>query len=285
MLEKSLLLLPRPSLANCIFAAIVRDTRGHLLSDNERINHFPASPLVALTYVIEGETFIVPKGAGLEQARQAAPLPALTITGPQSEPVTSWNPGLVLAISIGLYPDAWAKLTGIPPLTLADKTTSDILEPLPGIIEMCRDIADIPMFWQAFCDALEPRWQLAQGDGGNPAHTGKASIANWARSLIAHAALSGPGKSLRATERRLRRWAGQNRQSLSFYASIEELYQKVSSGRPSRLSGIAYDAGFSDQSHMGRAVRRATGFSPARLNHLIATEEAFWCYRLLGERF
>ena len=48
---------------------------------------------------------------------------------------------------------------------------------------------------------------------------------------------------------------------------------------------IALDAHFSDQSHMGRAVKRATGFSPAHLNTLTETNEAFWCYRLLGERF
>jgi AraC-like DNA-binding protein len=50
-------------------------------------------------------------------------------------------------------------------------------------------------------------------------------------------------------------------------------------------AGLTTEAAFSDQSHMGRAVRRATGFSPAHLNRVIATEEAFWCYRLLGERF
>ena len=48
---------------------------------------------------------------------------------------------------------------------------------------------------------------------------------------------------------------------------------------------LAGDAGYSDQSHMGRAVRRATGFSPARLNRMIESEESFWCYRLLGQRF
>ena len=45
------------------------------------------------------------------------------------------------------------------------------------------------------------------------------------------------------------------------------------------------EGGFADQSHMGRAVRRATGFSPARLNRMIESEESFWCYRLLGQRF
>jgi len=48
---------------------------------------------------------------------------------------------------------------------------------------------------------------------------------------------------------------------------------------------LAAEAGFADQSHLGRALKRATGFSPVSLNRKIATEEPFWCYRLLGERF
>lgn len=90
---------------------------------------------------------------------------------------------------------------------------------------------------------------------------------------------------MRATERRLRRWSGQNQQSLEFYARFEKLHQLSVAEKGASLAEIAHDAGFSDQSHMGRTVRRATGYSPAKLNHLIETEEAFWCYRLLGERF
>jgi AraC-like DNA-binding protein len=90
---------------------------------------------------------------------------------------------------------------------------------------------------------------------------------------------------MRAAERRLRRWTGQNQQALSFYARFEELHRLSLQNGDAPLAGLAQDAGFSDQSHMGRTVRRATGYSPARLNELIATEESFWCYRLLGERY
>ena len=72
---------------------------------------------------------------------------------------------------------------------------------------------------------------------------------------------------------------------LGFYAAFENLH-RLSVERPDEpLAMLAGDAGYSDQSHMGRAVRRATGFSPARLNRMIESEESFWCYRLLGQRF
>lgn len=90
---------------------------------------------------------------------------------------------------------------------------------------------------------------------------------------------------MRAIERRLKRWSSQSRQSLKFYSDIENLHMLSVNNADAKLAGLASDAGYSDQSHMGRAVQRATGFSPAHLNQLIKTQEAFWCYRLLGERF
>jgi hypothetical protein len=39
----------------------------------------------------------------------------------------------------------------------------------------------------------------------------------------------------------------------------------------------------SDQSHMGREIRRLTGLSPGKLNQLMATHETFWFYRLLDK--
>jgi AraC-like DNA-binding protein len=71
---------------------------------------------------------------------------------------------------------------------------------------------------------------------------------------------------------------------LSFYAAIDDLHRLSIDGRDKPLAQLALEAGYADQSHMGRAVRRATGFSPARLNQRIRTEPAFWYYRLAGER-
>lgn len=51
------------------------------------------------------------------------------------------------------------------------------------------------------------------------------------------------------------------------------------------LAALALSAGFSDQSHMGREVRRVTGIPPGRFRQLIDTEEAFWFYRLIEGQF
>jgi AraC-like DNA-binding protein len=272
MPPKSELLTPPRSLAGCFFSAIVRDTRGAELNDSDRLNHFPGSPLITITYVAEGEIRLVPPGGGIEHARAAQPLPRISVTPPQSAPTLSWCPGPVFAVSVGVYPDAWRRLS----------RTFD----LSGVLESSYLAAgDMRAFWRHFCNAMAPRWRKARGLAVFPEWSGVARVSDWSRAFIARATIAGRGRSARALEQRIRRWTGQTQQSLAFYAAFEDLHQVSIRSRGMPLADIALEAGYSDQSHMGRAVRRATGFSPAKLNRLIDTEEAFWCYRLLGERF
>jgi AraC-like DNA-binding protein len=49
------------------------------------------------------------------------------------------------------------------------------------------------------------------------------------------------------------------------------------------LAAVAAESGYSDQSHLGREVKRVTGLPPARFAERMKTDEAFWMYRLLGE--
>jgi AraC-like DNA-binding protein len=278
--QHAALLHPPAELAGCLFAGIWRDTRGLRLNDAERMNYFPASPLVALNIVIYGETRLVPVQADPAARQSARALPPVTLAGPQSRPLTSWAPGPVTALAVGIYPEAYLRLTGQSAHGITDQVIAEVPDPLFRIAQSVRDAASPERAWQALCNALVPLWQ-----GGEAAKPKAHYLADWARGTIIRAALSGPGQSLRAAERRLKRWTGQTRQTLSFFADFEDLH-RISRAEPDgNLAQIAHDAGYADQSHMGRSVRRATGFSPAKLNHLIATHEAFWCYRLLGERF
>lgn len=266
---RSVLLLPPRPLAGCLFAGIVRDTRGAGLGAADRLNHFPASPLVSVTCVLAGRLHLLSKGI------PGPGLPPLSVLPPQPGPVTSTSPGDIHVLSIGLYPDAWHRLTA----------GSGVLPPALGAGVAAFAAQDDPhQGWAAFCAALLPAWQAVRA-GPAPAWSGIPLLADWSRALITRAALAGPGRSLRATQRRLKRWSGQTLQSLDFYAGFENLHRHAVHAEGTPLAELAVLAGYADQSHMGRAVRRATGFSPARLNHQIKTHEPFWCYRLLGTRF
>lgn len=255
------------SLASCMFAVIYRDTRGADLSAHDRTNYFPASPLVSVTKVLSGALHIETN----EGPRKAAPLFAM---GPQQSPTVSWSPDAVTALTVGFYHDAWIKLGG-------NERYDSVPEHITGALSAFAEELNPESAWDLFCARLVKPWaaQRSEAQGG---HSG---ISDWVQYALAKAALSGPGQSLRSVERRLKRSSGQSKRALEFYTSVEHLHRVALENSGASLAEIAYDAGFADQSHMGRVLRRATGFSPARLNHAIKTEEPFWCYRLLGERF
>ena len=264
------LYLPPRKLSGCLFGGVYRDTRSARLCDADRLNHFPASPLVSVTYVISGELRLLGTGEGWQAARESQPVPRLWAAGPCHAPTTSWSPGPVCAITIGVFPDAWSRLGG-------DAGHGRIPVVLSKAMARFAAHTDPDDGWSELCATLEPHWSEARAFN--------FGVSDWVADILKRAALSGSGRSLRAVERRIKRATGQTRRNLEFFTTFENLHRKARENTTAGLANIAVDAGFADQSHMGRVVRRATGFSPARLNRAIESEEPFWCYRLLGERF
>ncbi len=273
MTTSELFLSPQ-HLSGCLFAAVHRDTRGADLPPADRLNHFPASVLAAVSLISEGELIVLPQGRDWPDAANLPALPRLTATGPTDVPTTSWALGGVKATTFAFYPDAWRQLGG-------SEDYSGIPDCIVNAIDCYEAAENSHKGWIAFCDHLAPTWAKSRA----ASWPGATGISDWTRSLTARAALSTRGRSLRAFERRLKRLSGHSRRTLAFHAAFENLHQISRSHAGEPLAEIAAEAGYADQSHMGRAVRRATGFSPAYLNRAIESEEAFWCYRLLGERF
>lgn len=275
---KSFLFYPQRQLASCIALGVFRDTRNASLADMARFNYFPASPLVAVTFIISGELRLVLQAGNIEEARNAKPMENLSVLPPQDQPIVSWSPESVIALTIGFYPDAWAQLgydlgDETMPETLCTALTSFTVSQEPSVC------------WKEFEQKFSQTWQQARSEGDVGAWRGSDRVSDWSRYLLGRLLTTSPGRSVRTLERQLKRLSGQTAQSLKFYTAIEELHRRKIEFPQDSLADLAAEVGFSDQSHMGRAIRRATGFSPGKLNQLIETEEAFWCYRLLGERF
>lgn len=268
----SLLLSPPADLAACVFGAVVRDTRGVDLGDLDRFNFFPASPLVTVTQVVDGEVRLGPPGSRLQTVRDAPPLARTSVLTPQDTPTVSWCPGPVLVVTVAIYSDAWTKL-------------ADRCDLAKALARAFFDGDDVQAGWARFCATLSPVWDGARGTAVIPRWAGGPRLSDWSHALVARAAQAGLGRGIRSVERRLKRWSGQTRRSLNFYAAIDDLHRIATQAKDKPPSAIALEAGYADQSHMGRAVRRATGFSPVQLNRFIESEESFWFYRLAGERF
>lgn len=270
----SKLLLPPSHLSACMFAAIYRDTRGVKLHDADRINHFPASPLVSVTLLRRGRLCLFTAGQHWGDPNNLHTLPKISVMGPTDSPISSWSPCAVEAVTFGIYPDAWFQFGGGSDFT-------NIPKPIQQALDAFAKYDDPEMAWDSFCESLTEPWSNKRSGSWQNI----TSLSDWARALIIRAALSPKGKSLRTFERRLHRISGLTKRKLDFYQALENAHRILHENPETSAAEIAHDAGYCDQSHMGRAVRRATGFTPAYINNAIKTEEPFWCYRLLGERF
>ena len=256
--------LPRPSLGACLYLGVERDTRTLRLSDSQRFNYYPATPLPTIHWIFHGD---------LRMVQASASMTAEPTLGP---------PEGVHALSVGFYPEAMSRLFGIRIEPLMDR-----IVPLDAVLSgsLLGRLLEIgePGACEPFDQLerlLQTLWHDANGDESLP------TLRGWVQSMAVRAAFSRTGAGLRRAQRRFRDWTGQSRRDLQLFVRTEQAMARASSqphdGTPD-LAALAAEAGFADQSHLGREVRRVTGLPPRRLGELMKTEEAFWFYRLLSE--
>ncbi|ODU58494.1 MAG: hypothetical protein ABT02_14320 [Comamonadaceae bacterium SCN 68-20] len=272
---------PSPALGACLMAGIERDTRGCVLSDGQRFNHYPAVPLACISWVFEGTLHMVEdRGPGAPPTLGPA-LPRLAFSGPQRAPFASWSPGGVHALSVGFYPEAMGRLIGQPIGPWLDQHVPLEAVAPPALVRVCQAVLDAG--GMAPFSVLEAQ---LQGLWRGPAQAGLAPyLGDWVRSVATRAAHSTAGQGLRQLQRRVRGWTGQSHRDLQRFVRVEEAFIRhveTEGGSAPDLAAIAADAGFADQSHMGREIRRVTGWPPARFGERLAHDEAFWYYRLMA---
>lgn len=275
---------PRLSLASCVRAVLSRNTLGVNLDDAQRFNHFPASPLCSISWWFEGcSELLDDSGSAVTpcSTRRALPM-RIAFGGPFTRPSASWNPGPVHGMMLMLLPDAVHQLTGVDPEAHLDRLV-DVRDVLPapwvGLCEAVLAVRDDDARVQLMQDFIDPLWQAERPRLALDGHR----YLDWARGLAQRAALSASGRSLRQVERRIKQWAGQPMRELLGVGRAERaFFEALAAEGDGRLSwaDVAAQSGYADQSHLVRATRRITGFSPEELRRHITEDEAFWAYRL-----
>lgn len=279
--SRSRLLLPGPALGACIFAGAERDTRGASLPDADRFNYYPATPMTVVSWIFEGTLHMVEEGGPAGGPALGPALPRLVFSGPQSRPVASWSPGPVHALSVAFLPEAMGSLLGARIEAFVDRILPLAAVAPAGLLAACESLFALEALAELLPRleaSLLPLWRGPEAGSGAPL------MGDWIRSLLVRAAFSKAGSGIRQLQRRVKGWTGQSHRDLQLFARVEEVMLRAGEHRHEAaldLAGLASHAGFADQSHMGREVRRVTGLSPARLDELIARSEAFWFYRLL----
>lgn len=276
--------LPRAALSGCVRGVMTRCTMGIELTDAQRFNHYPATPLCSIGWMFEGQTEVLPAQTPPQVDSPRALLPGrLTFAGPFTRPSITWNPGPAHGMMLMLMPDALQRLTGLDVTAwvnryaaLSDALPADwqaMAETVLALPEDATRVAHIE-------DFLAPRWEAVRPTLPMRAHR----YQDWAHALALRAATSGPGRSLRQVERRIKQWAGLPMRELRGMGRVEQAFftglaMAEAEGRPN-WAELADTAGYADQSHLCRETRRITGFAPDDLYRRIKEDEGFWSYRV-----
>lgn len=281
--ERQWLRLPPPALQGALLALVGRDTSTLPLSSEQRLSHFPASPLVTLSWYAGMGSGLMAPGA---QGPLWHPFDArIVLSGSQSHPIVSWAPTTGRGYMACFAADAAQALFGIelaaiqdrfiPAFEVLDARWTPLLESLldapdealPGVLE----------------SHLAPRWQALQGRSS--AHASLRQMGrHWMSRLAWKAQQWRSSTSERQVERRIKTFSGRSLREWQSLVRTEGLFfaarERYEQGLPLDWAALAQDEGFSDQSHMSRAAKRITGFAPGEFAQRFIEDESFWMYRL-----
>jgi len=274
------LLLPPPALQGALVALLTRDTRDVALADAQRLSHFPASPLVTLSWFhgVDG-------GEVDAQGRWHAFNASVVLAGTQSRPGATWAPTTGRGAMACFNADAARALFGLDLAAIQDRfvpahaATDASFMPLWEALQAC-DGGDARGVLEAH---LAPRWQALQGSVGAHASLHKLGR-HWVERLAWQAQVWARGASARQVERRIKAFSGRSLREWQALVRTESLFfaarERVESGKSFDWATLALDEGFADQAHMSRMAKRITGFAPGEFAQRFRDDESFWMYRL-----
>ena len=271
------------SLQGVLVALVGRDTGQLSLTSAQRLTHFPASPLVTVSW-FRG------MGTGLVGRCQDRPDwqtfgAEVVISGGWSQPTVSWAPSSGRGYVACFNTDAAQALFGLDLAAIQDRfvpagqATSADFAPLWEALLASEDAELVAVLERH----LAPRWQALQGrDSARP--TLRQLGRHWVQQLGWQAREWRRVHSARHVERRIKAFSGRSLREWQSLVRTEGLFfaarDRHEAGLPLDWAALAQDEGFSDQAHMCRTVKRITGFSPGEFTQRFMEDESFWMYRL-----
>lgn len=272
------------TLQGAVVAIISRDTRGVPLSSEQRLTHFPASPLVCLSWFQEMD-------AGLVEDTNSAPIwrpfgAPLVISGSQTLPNVSWAPSTGRGGMICFNPDVAQSLLGLKLGDIQDRFVSahEVLDSTwrPLLDAICQADDDRATL-EVLTRHLTPRWQQIHGRSSSAPSLSQLGR-HWAQTVALKASNWSRTHSPRQVERRVKAFSGRSLREWQSLVKTEGVFfaarQRQEQGLPFDWANLALEEGFSDQAHLSRTAKRITGFSPSEFAQRFVDDESFWLYRL-----
>ena len=271
------------TLQGALVALAGRDTRGQPLDSAQRLTHFPASPIVTISWCRDMDIGLV---------RQTDEGPAwqpfggqVIIAGSQSQPPVTWAPTTGCGHIAHFTPDAAQALFDVDLAAIQDRfvpvdqAVGSRYAPLWQALVEGRD-ADLLAVLERH---LGPRWQALQGR-----QSARPSLRqfgrHWIERLAWQARLWRREHSPRHVERRIKAFSGRSLREWESLVKTESLFfaarDRYESGQAFDWADLAQAEGFADQAHMSRVAKRITGFAPGEFAQRFIEDESFWMYRL-----
>jgi AraC-like DNA-binding protein len=278
------LYLAPASLRGAVAAIVCRDTRGAGFDSAQRLSHFPATPLVCLSWFQGVEAGLVERAGDGPRWRPFGA--AAVLSGSQSQPTVSWTSTGGWGGMICFTADAAQALFGIDWSLIHDRfipaeaVLGAAWQPLlQSLVEAADDAAALA----ALERHLAPRWRALQG-GASPWSSLRMLGRHWVARMALQSREWRATHSPRQVERRikahsgrsLRQWQALVKTEGAFFAARE----RYEAGLPLEWAVLAQEEGFADQAHFSRATKRITGFAPGEFARRFAEDESFWIYRL-----
>lgn len=273
-----------PALQGVMAVLISRDTSKLVLSDAQRLSHFPASPLVTLSWFHNMDVGLVKSGSdGHAWQRFGA---SVVISGSQSLPTVSWAPGTGRGYMACFTADVARTLFDLDPGAIHDRflPAEQILNsswsPLwNALLQTDDDAATMAVLERH----LAERWRTLQGRA-SPHPSLRQLGRHWVERLAWQAQEWRRSNSPRQVERRIKSFSGRSLRQWQSLTKTEGLFfaarERYESGQAIDWATLALDEGFADQAHLSRAAKRVTGFSPSEFTQRFIEDESFWMYRL-----
>lgn len=280
--HQSLRLAPA-ALQGALVALVARDTGALPLTSAQRLTHFPASPLVSISWFSGLDVGLVERRGGVPAWQ---PFGArVVISGSQSHPLATWAPGPASGYMACFSADAAQALFDLDLGAIQDRflPAEQVLDaswsPLWDALLASEDEAVMTVLEQH----LAPRWQALQGRASAQPSLRQLG-SHWVTRLAWQAQQWRQMHSARHVERRIKSFSGRSLREWQALVRTEGLFfaarDRHDTGQPFEWAALAQDHGFADQAHMNRTAKRITGFAPGEFASRFMEDESFWLYRL-----
>lgn len=272
------------TLQGALTAVIWRDTRGLPLDSAQRLSHFPASPLMSLSWFHDFDAGLVERNVGGARFR---PFGAnVVVSGSQSRPIVSWAPTTGRGGMVCFPADIGRALFDLDVASVHDRFASahEVLDAhWRPLLNALLDANDDAATLGALERHLAPRWRALQRQT-SPIPSLRRFGRHWVERLAWQALQWRRTHSPRQVERRILAHSGRSLRQWQSLVKTEGVFftarDRYEAGLPFDWAALAQDEGFADQAHLCRAAKQITGFSPNDFARRYVEDESFWLYRV-----